>query len=150
MLLKYKRALMLLCGSGTIVGVATGYGLEGPVIEFRWGWEFQHLSRPVLGPTQPPTQRVPDLFPGGKERQRRDADPSPLLVPWSRKSKAIRLLPLWAVRPVRSLSACTRVHFTFNFTLPYALICFRRQNVAIITSSPIKMTSKHIPRNICD
>jgi hypothetical protein len=28
-------------------------------------------------------------------------------------STAIPLLPLWAVRPVQSLSACTRVHFTF-------------------------------------
>ena len=31
-------------------------------------------------------------------------------------STAIPLLPLWAVRPVQSLSACTRVHFTFTFT----------------------------------
>jgi hypothetical protein len=37
-----------------------------------------------------------------------------LLVPWSWKNRAIPLLPLWAVRPVRSLSACTRVHFTFS------------------------------------
>ena len=44
--------------------------------------------------------------------------PHPLLVPWSRKSRAIPLLPLWAVRPVQSLSACTTVHFTF-FTLLY-------------------------------
>ena len=28
-------------------------------------------------------------------------------------SIAIPLLPLWAVRPVQILSACTRVHFTF-------------------------------------
>jgi len=28
-------------------------------------------------------------------------------------SRAIPLLPLWAVRPVQSLSACTRVTFTF-------------------------------------
>jgi len=42
--------------------------------------------------------------------------PHPLLVPRSRNSRAIPLLPLWAVRPVQSLSACTRVHFTF--TLP--------------------------------
>jgi hypothetical protein len=28
-------------------------------------------------------------------------------------SRAIPLLPLWAVRPVQSLSACRRVHFTF-------------------------------------
>ena len=54
------------------------------------------------------------VFPAGKERPGRDADPSPLLVPWSRKGRAIPLLPLWAVRPVQSLSACTRVHFTFT------------------------------------
>ena len=52
------------------------------------------------------------VFPGGKERPGRDVYPSPLLVPWSRKSIVIPLLPLWAVRPVQSLSACTRVHFT--------------------------------------
>jgi len=37
--------------------------------------------------------------------------PQPLLVPWSRKSRATPLLPLWAIRPVQSLGACTRVHF---------------------------------------
>ena len=42
--------------------------------------------------------------------------PHPLLVPWSWKGRAIPLLPLWAVRPVQSLSACTRVTFTFTFT----------------------------------
>ena len=42
--------------------------------------------------------------------------PHPLLVPWSRKSRAIRLLPLWAVRSVQSLSACKTVHFTFTYT----------------------------------
>jgi len=57
------------------------------------------------------------VFPGGKERPGRD--PSPLLVPWSRKGSAIPLLSLWAVRPVQSLSACTRVHFVF--TLPVTL-----------------------------
>ena len=39
--------------------------------------------------------------------------PHPLLVPWSWSSRVIPLLPLWAVRPVQSLSACTRVHFNF-------------------------------------
>jgi len=29
-------------------------------------------------------------------------------------NRAIPLLPLWAVRPLQSLSACTRVHFTFT------------------------------------
>ena len=39
-------------------------------------------------------------------------NPYPLIVLWSRKSRAIPLLPLWAVRPAQSLSACTRVHLT--------------------------------------
>jgi len=57
--------------------------------------------------------KSPSLNP---QRPGRDADPSPLLVPWSRKRRDIPLLPLWAVRPVQSLSACTRVHFTFTCT----------------------------------
>ena len=43
--------------------------------------------------------------------------PHPILGPWSRKSRAIPLLPLWAGRPVQRLSACTRVHFTFYYLL---------------------------------
>jgi hypothetical protein len=37
----------------------------------------------------------------------------PLLVQWSRKSTCMPLLLLWTVLPVLSLSACTRVQFTF-------------------------------------
>jgi hypothetical protein len=98
-------------GPGSVVHVATCYGLDGPGIESRWGRDFPHLSRPPLGPTQPPVKYVPGLF-RGKERPGRDADPSPHLVPWSWKGRAIPLLPLLAVWPVQSLSACTTVHFT--------------------------------------
>jgi hypothetical protein len=61
---------------GSVVSIATGYGLYGPGIESRWGRDFPHLSRPSLGPTQPPVQWVSGLS-RGNERPGRDADPSP-------------------------------------------------------------------------
>ena len=39
-------------------------------------------------------------FPGVKSGRDVTVTPHPLLVPWSRKSRAIPLFPLWAVRPV--------------------------------------------------
>jgi len=56
-----RGPLLYLCGPGGSVSIATGYGLDGPGIEFRWGRDFPHLSRPALGSTQPPVQWVPGL-----------------------------------------------------------------------------------------
>ena len=51
-------------GSGSVVGIAIAYGLDGPGIETRWGRDFPHLSRPALRPTQPPVQWVSGLSRG--------------------------------------------------------------------------------------
>ena len=102
-------------GPGSSVGIATGYGLDGLGIESRWGAKF---SAPVqTGPGAHPASCTMGTrsFPGVKSGRGVTLTPHPLLVPWSWKSRAIPLLPLLAVRPVQSLSACTRVHFTFTF-----------------------------------
>ena len=54
-------------------------------------------------------------FPGVKSGQGVTLAPHLLLVPWSRKGRAIPLLPLWAIR----LSACTRVHYFLYVAVVY-------------------------------
>ena len=58
------------------------------------------------------------VFPRGKERPGRDAKPSPPSSDVDKKEYSYSSTTLWAVRPVQSLSACTKVHFTLLFTLP--------------------------------
>ena len=70
-------------GPGSVVGIATAYGLDGPEIESRWVRDFPHLSWPALRTTQPPVKWVP-VFTGSKVRPGRDAAPHPLLVPRSK------------------------------------------------------------------
>ena len=53
-------------GRDNSVGIATGYGLDGPGIESRWRRDFPRPSRPALGPAHPPIQCVPDSYPGCK------------------------------------------------------------------------------------
>jgi len=81
-------------------------------------------------------------FPGVKSGRGVTLTPYPLLVPWSKKSRAIPPLPPWAVRPVQSLSACTRVHFTFIYF-------FGQQQVEMNVLSPLSWIIIYIkPRRV--
>jgi hypothetical protein len=70
---------MLLClvyGPGSTVGIATGYGLDGPGIESRWG---TRLSARPDRPWGPPSLLYNEyrVLPGGKVRTGHAADHSP-------------------------------------------------------------------------
>ena len=96
------RSNHIYCGPGSSVGIATGQGLDGPGIEPRWVEIFRICLDRRWG-TPSLLYNGYRVFPGGKKRQGREADPS---LPSS------AVVPFWAVRPVQSLSACTRVQFT--------------------------------------
>jgi hypothetical protein len=65
-----------MCGLGSSVGIATGYGLDGPGIEPGGG---EILRTSPGGPWGPPSLLYNGyrVFPGGKERPGRDSDPLP-------------------------------------------------------------------------
>jgi hypothetical protein len=105
-------------GPGSVVGITTGYGLDGSGIKSRCGEIFRTcLDRP-WGPYSLLNNGY-RVFSGVKSGQGVTLTTHLLLVPWLWMSRAIPLLPLWAVRPVQNLSSCTRVHFTFTFIYIY-------------------------------
>ena len=73
----FYQNLFLVSELGSVVGIATGYGLDGQGIEPRWGEIFRTYSDRPWGPPSLLYNGY-RLFPGGKERPGRDADPSPL------------------------------------------------------------------------
>jgi hypothetical protein len=81
-------------GPDSSVGIVTGYGLDGPGIEFWWGRDCTCPDRPWGQPRL--LYNGYCVFAGGRNRPGCDADPSPLLVPRSKNSTAIPLLSLRA------------------------------------------------------
>ena len=84
-------------------------------IESRWGRDFPHMSRPAMGPTQPPIQWIPGIFPWVK-RSGRGVDPHPPLS-GSEVKESVELYlyppsgPSWPV-----------LGWTLRFTLPVLVV----------------------------
>ena len=70
-------------GPGSVVGIATAYGLDGPGIEFRWGARFSALLQ--TGPETHPASCTmgSGSFPGVRCGRGVTLTPHPLLVPRS-------------------------------------------------------------------
>jgi len=109
-----------MCGPGSSVGLASGYGLDGPEIESQWGTRFSAPVQTGPGAYRASCAMGTASFPGLKSGWGVTLTPHPLLALWSRTSRAIPPLPLWAVWLVQSLRACIRVLFPLPF-LPYNL-----------------------------
>jgi hypothetical protein len=79
--------------TGSSVGIANGYGLDGPGIESRWGARF--FAPVQTGPGAHPASCTMGTgsFSGIKSGRGVTLTPHPLLVPWSRNGRAIPLLP---------------------------------------------------------
>ena len=78
-LLKWGRNLItvLTGGPGSVVGIATGYGPDSLEIESRWGARFSATCPDWSWGPPSLLYKGYRVFPGGKERPRRYADPSP-------------------------------------------------------------------------
>jgi hypothetical protein len=50
----YQHITYLTVGWDSTVNIAACHGQDGLGIKFQWWWDFSHLSRSALGPTQPP------------------------------------------------------------------------------------------------
>jgi hypothetical protein len=61
-------------GPGSLVGIATGYGLDGPGIESRWGEIFRSCPDRPWGPHNLLYNGY-RVFSGGRKRPRHDTDP---------------------------------------------------------------------------
>jgi len=91
----YITSYHKICGPVSSVGMATGYRMDGPGIESRWGARF---SAPVQ--TSPRAQPASctigtGSFPWVKSGRGVTLTPHSLLVPWSWKSRAISDSWIW-------------------------------------------------------
>jgi hypothetical protein len=76
----FNKTAIPVCGPGSSVGIATGYGMDGPGIESRW--EARFFAPIQTGPRAHPASCTmgTDSFPGVKSGRDVTLIPHPLLV----------------------------------------------------------------------
>ena len=74
---KFPKALYLSCRPGSSVGIATGYGLNGPGIDSRWGARFSAPVQTGLGAHPASCTIGTGSFPGVKWPGRGVDHPAP-------------------------------------------------------------------------
>ena len=105
-------------GRDSSVGIATGYGLDGPGIESRWEARFSAPVQTGLGGPPSLLYNAYRVFPGGEERPGRDADSS------SPSSTVVKKEYSYTSTPPMGRTACTEpqclyngaLYLTFTFT----------------------------------
>jgi len=105
----------------SVACIVNGYGLDGPGFESRWGAKFS--ATVFTGPGSNPASCTMGTrsFPRVKCGRGVLLTSHILTEQWSRKSRAIPLLPLCAVRTVQSLSTCTVELYPYSPYGPYGL-----------------------------
>jgi len=83
MLATFSNYLTVLGEPGSSVSIATGYGLDGPGIESRWGARFSAPVQTSLGAHPASCTMGTGSFPRVKSGPGVTLTPHPLLVPWS-------------------------------------------------------------------
>ena len=132
---------MTIRGPGSVVGIATGYGLDGPGIESRWGARFSAPVQTSPGAHPASCTMGTGSFPGINSGR----DVTLTLHPfWCCGKERVELYLYSPYRPyglyrasvsvqgciLPYLSACTRVHFT----LPQCLY----KGALYLTSVPVQ------------
>ena len=108
--------LSAVSGPASIVGIATGYGLDGPGIESRWGSRFSTPVQTGPGAYPAPCTMGTGFFPGVKNGRGVTLIPHPLLVLWS-----ILILILYMFRATLCSSSGGQLYL-YNFWYNYSVL----------------------------
>ena len=78
----FRQTPFSVCGPGSVVGITTGYGVDGPGIESRWGARFSASVQTAPGTHTASCTMGNGSIPEVNNGRGVTLTPNPLLVPW--------------------------------------------------------------------